>query len=355
MDHTKKLTLLLIGWGIFGVLIYFFIRELPSIYEVLKQAKLHWLILAITAQLGTYWSGALVLGNLFKFFDHRLDFKTLFKGSFMISYLNQSLPSWGVTGIAFLIFDLKHKQVPAAKSMTVGVMFYALSLFTFFILLVFSLIDLFYKQQLSSLYVWASAGAIIFVIVISLVFVFSFFNKRKFKRILEVILKPVDKILSRFSANNDSQNGETARSVLKVDVLSHELQETFRALPRAGKFMWAAFGFSMLIHFFDLLSIYFLFLAFNFTAPIGVLIGGFTLASVFGFISLIPSAIGVFESSMSLVYAALGMPFSISLLVSLAFRSLAFWLPLPIGIWIYKHIFQTALRKNKELTSQKLN
>ena len=237
MDNTKKIILLLIGWGIFGVLIYFFIRELPSIYKVLKQAKFHWLILAIIAQLGTYWSGALVLDNLLKFFNHHLNFKTLFKSSFMVSYLNQSLPSWGMAGIAFLIFDLKHKLVPAAKSMTVGVMFYALSFFTFFILLVFSLIDLFYKQQLSSLYVWVSAGAIIFVITVSLILVFSFFNRRKFRTILGVILKPVDKIISHFSTK--AQNGETARSVLKVDVLSHELQESFRALPKAGKFMWA--------------------------------------------------------------------------------------------------------------------
>ncbi|RJQ13866.1 UPF0104 family protein [Candidatus Parcubacteria bacterium] len=336
----KKLILLLIGWGIFGVLMIFFIRELPEIYKTLRQARPSWLLAAVVIQVGTYWVGAYIFENLLKFFGHHVPFKVLFRQSFMTSYLNQNIPSWGMAGIAFIIFDMKKYNIPAAKSMTVGIMFYALTFFTFFLVLTASLVDLFFANQLTSIHVLASIFAFLFVVGISLFLVFTFFNRDKFKKILSFILRPVDGIIKRFGAR--SQNGESARSVLQTEVLSHELQETFRMLPRAGKYMWVATGWSLAAHLLDILSIYFLFLAFNFNASLGIVVGGFVLASVFGFVSFIPSAVGVFETSMSLVYTSLGIPFNVSVLVSLAFRSLAFWLPIPLGVWVYKHIFHSA-------------
>lgn len=351
--NGKKVALLLVGWGIFASLMYFFIRELPEIYKILKQAKPLWLGAAIATQVGTYWVGAFVFKNLLSFFGHHIPFRVLFRQSFMTSYLNQNIPSWGMAGIAFIMFDMKKHHVPLAKSMTVGVMFYALTFFTFFLILVASLIDLFFAQQLTSIHIFASIFAFLFVVGISLFLVFSFFHRHKFKTVLSFILRPLDKIMKRLHAK--PENGESVRLVLQTEVLAHELQETFRMLPKAGNYMWYAVGWALFTHVLDIVSIYFLFLAFNFVASPGVVVGGFVLASVFGFVSFIPSAIGVFESSMSLIYTSLGIPFNIAVLTSLAFRALAFWLPIPIGVWVYKHIFHSLFSNGKSASNNFVN
>lgn len=341
--NGKRLILLLIGWGLFGTLMYFFVRELPDIYRILRQARPLWLLAAIVAQVGTYFAGAHIFQNLLHFFGHRIPFKALFRQSFMASYFNQNVPSWGMASIAFIIYDMKKYRVPPAKSMTVGVMFAALALFTFFLILIASLLDLFLSHQLTSVHIFASIFAFVFVVGISLFLIFSFFNRHKFKKVLAFIVRPLDRIMKRFAIRESDEAGGI-RSVLHVSVIAEELQQTFRMLPKAGKYMWLATGWSLAAHLLDIATIYFLFLAFNLVATPGVVVGGFALASVFGFISFIPSAIGVFESSMSLLYASLGVPFGVAVLVSLAFRALAFWLPIPIGVWMYKHIFHSLFK-----------
>ena len=98
------------------------------------------------------------------------------------------------------------------------------------------------------------------------------------------------------------------------------------------------FIYSILKSAFDILTIYFIFLAFRYNPNIGILAVGFCLATLLSYLSFIPGGIGVFEFSMAGIFAGFGIPFSLAFIVTLIFRGMAFWLPIPIGLWFYKEV-----------------
>jgi glycosyltransferase 2 family protein len=83
---------------------------------------------------------------------------------------------------------------------------------------------------------------------------------------------------------------------------------------------------------FDMLTLYFLFIAAGHTVNPGVLVAGYGLAFLLGKIAfLFPGGVGVIESGMTAVYSSLGTPNSISVVVILGYRLFSFWLPSLLG------------------------
>lgn len=348
MKNKKNISLTILGWTIFAILIGLFVRNGNEIIEVFSQVQWQWFLVALMMQAGNYFSAAFALDNLLQHFGHRLPFKVLARNSFMVSYLNQTLPSWGMGGVTFMILDLKHYQVSPAKSMTVGVIYYALTFFAFFIILVGSFVGLFLNKQLEFVHVTAAFVAFIGVLAVSIVLLVSFFKRNQFKKIVKFILAPVRSMAEAQESDVKKEDAESLEKSIKTESVSEELQHTFRSLWKAGWFMWGALLWSLTFHFFDIATLYVLFLGFGYPISLSVLLGGFVLATVFGFISFVPGAVGVFETSMALMYASLGVPFHVATIVALAFRGLGFWLPIPIGGWLSKQFFHKTLKKENE-------
>lgn len=83
---------------------------------------------------------------------------------------------------------------------------------------------------------------------------------------------------------------------------------------------------------FDMLTLYFLFIAAGNSIHPGVLLAGYGLAFLLGKITfLFPGGVGVIESSMTAVYSSLGIPSSVSVVVILGYRLFSFWLPSLLG------------------------
>lgn len=296
-------------------------------------------------QLGNYWAASKILDNLLRHFGYKAGSKVLWRNSFMISYLNQTLPSWGMGGMAYLILDLKKEAgVKPAHSMTSGIIYYALSVFSFFIILCLSFIGLAMNSQLKFAYLSAAFFAFVFVIAVSTVLVIFFFKRSKFKKIVAFLMKPVH-ALAHANSQSQENNSAAIHEAIETENLSAELQYTFRSLFKAGAYMWAALMWSFIFHFFDILTLFAFFMGFNFSISLSVLLGGFVLATVFGFVSFVPGAVGIFETSMALVYSSLGVPFQVATLTALAFRAVGFWLPIPIGGWLSKQFFHKTIAK----------
>jgi uncharacterized protein (TIRG00374 family) len=103
------------------------------------------------------------------------------------------------------------------------------------------------------------------------------------------------------------------------------------ALLRHRGWLRPALGSGMNIGF-DMLTLYFLFIAAGNKVHPGVLLAGYGLAFLLGKIAfLFPGGVGVIESGMTAVYASLGIPNSISVVVILGYRLFSFWLPSLLG------------------------
>jgi uncharacterized protein (TIRG00374 family) len=83
---------------------------------------------------------------------------------------------------------------------------------------------------------------------------------------------------------------------------------------------------------FDMLTIYFIFLAVGHRVPFGVLLTGYGLPLLLGKMAfVVPGGIGVIESTMTALYTSLGVANSEAVIVVLVYRLISFWLPLILG------------------------
>jgi hypothetical protein len=102
-----------------------------------------------------------------------------------------------------------------------------------------------------------------------------------------------------------------------------------RALRRGG-WRGVAFGATLNVGF-DLLSLYFLFLAARYPIAVGTMLAGYGLPEVAGRLTFLPGGVGVVEGGMVGLYRALGVRSSVAVVVVLAYRTLSFWLPTLTG------------------------
>jgi uncharacterized protein (TIRG00374 family) len=94
-----------------------------------------------------------------------------------------------------------------------------------------------------------------------------------------------------------------------------------------GPLLGAAFNIS-----FDMLTLYFIFVAAGHAVSPGVLLAGYGLPLLLGKTGFLPGGVGIVEGTMAALYDSLGVPDPVTVVVILAYRGLSFWLPTLIGL-----------------------
>lgn len=107
----------------------------------------------------------------------------------------------------------------------------------------------------------------------------------------------------------------------------------FAALEMLGNGGWQRPLLGTLIYTgFDMLTLYFFFIAAGYPVGPEILIVGYGLPLLLGKMAfLLPGGIGVVESTMAALYTGLGVPGSITVVVVLSYRVFSFWIPTMIG------------------------
>jgi len=100
--------------------------------------------------------------------------------------------------------------------------------------------------------------------------------------------------------------------------------------PVAGAFLNTAF---------DMLTLFFLFVAAGKNVSLGVLLAGYGLPLLLGKVAFIlPGGVGVVESSMAVLYNGLGVPQATTVVVVLGYRLVSFWIPSLAGFPIAAYL-----------------
>lgn len=98
-----------------------------------------------------------------------------------------------------------------------------------------------------------------------------------------------------------------------------------------GKWLHPALGSAVNIGF-DMLTLYFLFIAAGYNVSLGILFAGYGLPLLLGKMAfLFPGGVGVIEGSMVALYDSLNVPNAISVVVILGYRLFSFWIPTIVG------------------------
>ena len=96
---------------------------------------------------------------------------------------------------------------------------------------------------------------------------------------------------------------------------------------RSGAWRKPALGAALSV-IFDMLTLYFLFIAAGNNISPGALLAGYGLPLLLGKMAfVVPGGVGVIEGSMAALYTGLGVPNSTTVVVVLGYRLISFWLP----------------------------
>jgi glycosyltransferase 2 family protein len=116
-------------------------------------------------------------------------------------------------------------------------------------------------------------------------------------------------------------------------VIRKAIEDLYQGLALLANKGWIrpALGAAMNVGF-NMLSLYFLFLAAGHKIHPGVLVAGYGLAYLLGKVAYIsPGGVGLIEGGMTAIYSSLGIPQSIGIVVILSYRLFSFWLPTLLG------------------------
>ncbi len=90
---------------------------------------------------------------------------------------------------------------------------------------------------------------------------------------------------------------------------------------------------------FDILTVYFLFIAAGHSVSLGILIAGYGLPFILGKMAfMLPGGVGVIETGMVAIYDSLKVPNAVSVVVILGYRLFSFWLPTLLGFAVAAYL-----------------
>jgi uncharacterized protein (TIRG00374 family) len=100
---------------------------------------------------------------------------------------------------------------------------------------------------------------------------------------------------------------------------------------------------------FDMLTLYFMFIAAGYNISFGVLFAGYGLPFMLARVAFIlPGGVGVVEGSMVALYNSLKVPNAVSVVVILGYRLFSFWLPTLLGFAATAYLNQKLSRNGDE-------
>ncbi len=329
--------------SVVGIIFYFLLlllavfafshfAELERIFALFKQIKPFWFILALIAQVFTYFFTANIYYNILALYNYKFAVTRsgLFKVSIITLFLNQVIPSAGLSGGGYLMHFLQKKKLLPRDSFSVVILGTFCYYFCSLLVLLFSIFYIFatIKGDLNKLLVAVMVLGI-FLLVFLNVMVLFFGSKKATIYISGKIekhkwLKVIfNKIQLKFPGK---------------EILADDWENPWEIVKNKFHYLWRPLFWQFMEFLVDATTIFLLFYGFNFRPKFLIIVAGLILTKIVAMVAISPGALIVFEGAMVLFYNAFGIPLNLAVIVTLMFRALSFWLPMPLGLFLYRHL-----------------
>jgi len=327
-EPDKFFTLSRIIFYVFSIIVFYlavhYISKLKDIEQLLMQMEPGWLFLAISAQVLTYLIYALMLKLLIKDKPGIIDFFLLFKLSVAIMFVNQILPTGGISGDGYIFNQFIKRKVSRYNAFTTMVL-ESISYYAAILILLL----IFYTWYLNL----ATHDTILITYTVILGFVFYILLF-----VLVLILSNGHNI--SFAMHKLKKFSFIKRLIEKASLLSlqNENEGTFKMLGRKKKEIFQAVVLQLFIIMSDVITVFALIKGFHVIIPFPIIAFGLLLSLIIGALPISPGSLIVYESAMTYFFTKLGAPVHAALIITLLYRFLTFWLPIPIGLLVYRNL-----------------
>lgn len=320
---TSRIVFFILSLVIFYFVIHY-LGKLEDIKNLLLKMKPFWLLIALGFQLMTYFVFALIIQVLLQNDRGVVNFFKLFEIAIVILFVNQVLPSGGISGSSYVFNQLVKRNVPPSKAFTVLILepigYY---IATLMLLILFYSLYYVHADHIRPIITYTAIIGLAFFTFLGIVM--SIISD---ERIISYILKE----LSRFSR---IRNYITKVNLSSLPDGHKNIVKMFLGNMK-GSLLTIAFQICIIV--FDMLTAFAIIKGFHIELSfihIGLAV---LLSLIIGALPISPGSLIVYESAMTFFLTILGLPVHAALIVTLTFRFFAFWLPIPFGLLFYRNL-----------------
>jgi uncharacterized membrane protein YbhN (UPF0104 family) len=320
--------LLLLGLAIHVILPQF--ATLDHSLQVIKGMALWAVALAIVAQVLSYLGSGYLLQALVAMFGQRL---SLARGT-LITMATSSigLVAGGLAYAAATYRWVRGNGVSAEGAVLAGWLPSLLNSAALMVTGIFGLLHLLIARELSAL---QAIGFGLTLLILSLIAGVVLWGVRHRPQLTTLAVRVANRWarLRRRPYDPATAEATTGRLFSAWDIL------------RAGGWRGPVLG-AALNTAFDMLTLYFLFVAAGHAVSPGILLAGYGLPLLLGRVTFLPGGVGIVEGTMAALYDGLGVPDGVTVVVILTYRFISFWLPTLLGFPLAPYLERVSSRAN---------
>jgi uncharacterized protein (TIRG00374 family) len=307
--------------GVVIVAIHF--TETQDLVRVAQTARPRWILLATLLQVMTYLAQGEVFRAPVRVTGHHIGATLVYKLSLVKLFMDQALPSAGISSTVFVSKSLQRNAIPrdvVAASMV-------LNLASYHIAYVICL--------LAALAITIAAGhSNWLVMVISVLF-------------LLFAVGLVAAVMA-ISAGKWKKQAALLERVPVVRGAMQFLKDADAKLTQNPRLLGETSFWQLVIFLLDAATMWVLILALGEHASIRGVYASFMISSLLRTMGIVPGGLGTFEATSVLTLRMIGVAIPVALSATLLFRGLTFWLPMLPGLWLSKNIALDRREKPRE-------
>ncbi|MGN6581208.1 MAG: lysylphosphatidylglycerol synthase transmembrane domain-containing protein [Bordetella sp.] len=295
------------------ILIVTHFSSLQQMALLMHSAQPWWLIGALFAQSFSYLSAALVWRQALACAGNPIPLRTLVPMGIAKIFVDQVLPSGGISGTMLVVHGLIRRAVPAEfamAAMLVGLVSYDIA-YLIVVLVSAGLLEFHRHINLP-----LGFGISLFVVA-AIAVPGAVFGLKRWENFL--IARNLFARISKY---------------LDITALLRQLSNAPTSLLRNPTLLLQTVALQGGIFLLDALTLWLVFLAIGQGQPLWVVFASFAIASMVATIGPIPVGLGTFEATSVSMLHLLSVPIETALAGTLLLRGMTFWLPMLPGVWL---------------------
>ncbi len=277
-----------------------------------EHARPSWLLVAIALQVLTYWCQGETWRAVTRASGHRLGMRFAYELSLAKLFIDQAVPSAGVSGTVMMARALEQKGVPR-KVTAAGVV------------VTTTAYNIAYVASLAGALAIMALHGITNILVLIVSVLFTLFGLALAIATIKLSGRHENRIEERFNRLGPLRKALAYLVEADPSIVRNPLVTIEASLLQ--------FGIVVL----DAATIWVLVRSLGMTASVGGVFASFMISNLFRTVGVVPGGLGTFEATSVLTLKLAGLPVPVALSATLMFRGLSFWLPMLPGLWFIRH------------------
>ena len=303
------------------------------------------LLLIVPIEALNYHAQTRLYQRLFHTVGESLEYKTLYKLSLELNFVNHVFPSGGVTGLSYFGLRLRSAGIRTGKSTIVHFMKLVLQFSSFEILLLLGMLILAAVGKANNLIILIGGSLTTLIVIGTIVMGYIIGDRKRIEGFFTVMTK----LLNRLIQVVRPKHPETI-NILRVRPFFDEMHENYVLFRAKTPELKAPFWYAMLANVTELAAVYVVYVAFGHFVNVGAVILAYAVANFAGLRSVLPGGVGVYEALMTGVLVVGGVPAAVSIPATVMYRVVNTALQVPPGYYLYHRSLASGNQPDAEST-----